>query len=733
MTKNLGVLLILVGLAVGVVATHPGTKSGTPLPLSNIEQAAAPSRDASLLVGTAASEAANHAKVNPDAFIEMAVLNALMQNTDDRPAGGAVCFAPGTPPEVIAAFYAEHPEFAPGDSRYQLGTRWTGSQGDPKALTWSFVPDGINVDGGPSVLFQRMDNLFSGYGGRATWIAKFQACFDRWQALAGLTYTRKKNSAGDDWDDGASFPGSAGGTYRGDCRIGARNIDGPNGVLAYDWYPQTGDMVMDSSENWAAGGFGNDFRFLRNTVTHEHGHGIGLAHICPAAGLWLMEPYLNESFDGPRHDDVRGAQRHYGDPYEGNNTYTAATNLGTLPHGTNLTLGPVPTPDIPFGSVLSIDADGELDWFKFTVSFSSARVTVSVTPKGTTYDSSPETQDCTGGNMVNSLTIANLNVQLIGTNGSTVLATADTQPAGSPETISGYILSASGTYYIKVYEGDAPSQSQLYWLNVQVVNTQADTTPPQPDPPSWVTVPTPISTSAITMEAYATDPSGVEYYFDASGIGADPRDWSTVASYTDTGLETNRPYSYAAKARDQSPQHNQTAFTDYVSVGTFIETPTALTFGAIDDTSIVVNAPGTFSRLTSNLSGLYFDVTTLGGAPVGGAQVNTWVQVQSVTASGLSPGTTYRFRVKARNNTGVNETPWYPTSGYEERTTTGVPSCSLLGDVNQDGVVNGLDIAGFIRAKLGAAAEGSENQACANYGGTLEQDVADFVADLLGL
>jgi len=51
--------------------------------------------------------------------------------------------------------------------------------------------------------------------------------------------------------------------------------------------------------------------------------------------------------------------------------------------------------------------------------------------------------------------------------------------------------------------------------------------------------------------------------------------------------------------------------------------------------------------------------------------------------------------------------------------------------MNQDGLINGLDIGGFVRAKLGGLMLPGENPNCANYGGTLEQDTADFAADLL--
>ena len=60
------------------------------------------------------------------------------------------------------------------------------------------------------------------------------------------------------------------------------------------------------------------------------------------------------------------------------------------------------------------------------------------------------------------------------------------------------------------------------------------------------------------------------------------------------------------------------------------------------------------------------------------------------------------------------------------------PPCTLLGDVNQDGAVNGLDVAGFVRAKLGQAPEPGENQACASFGtGTLDGELAAFINALL--
>ena len=179
----------------------------------------------------------------------------------------------------------------------------------------------------------------------------------------------------------------------------------------------------------------------------------------------------------------------------------------------------------------------------------------------------------------------------------------------------------------------------------------------------WLHPPTPISTTSITMEALATDPFGVQYYFNATGVNAHSRTWDAAPAYTDSGLQVNRNYTYAVKARDLSPLANETAYLS-TSVATMIETPAALTFSNMTQTSIKVTAPGTFTRLSASQSGLYFEVTTLAGAPVGGPQANAWVKTQTITASGLAPGVPYRFRIKARNYYGQNETPWYPATGH---------------------------------------------------------------------
>jgi hypothetical protein len=373
------------------------------------------------------------------------------------------CFAPGTPQEVIDAY---NQRFGSPDTEpfFYYASSWLDSTGSPRALTWSFVPDGVIVDGQPSELFARLDSQFASAGGRARWVALFEECFARWALLSGTSYTRIRNGA-NDWDDGGTWD-SPGSSARGDVRIAMIVQDGVNGVLAYNYYPRNGDMVLDRAENWASSS--NNYRFLRNVVMHEHGHGIGLRHSCPSNGTKLMEPSLSTAFDGPQHDDIRGAQYLYGDDNENDNSTAAARYVGLIADGGSLELGSVPSPSVSNGSLLSIDADGESDYFRFTLP-AGAALSLTLTPVGLSYDTSQQSgSTCLSGNIVNSLTMANLSAQVLASNGTTVLATAAAQPAGVAESLDEVLLGGAGDYYLRVYETGTVTGPQLYRVELEV-------------------------------------------------------------------------------------------------------------------------------------------------------------------------------------------------------------------------------------------------------------------------
>jgi hypothetical protein len=367
----------------------------------------------------------------------------------------AVCFAPGTPPEYMAEWQRRIWERTPLD--YNIGGRWTqtatngstGNQGDPVHLTYSFVPDGLNVDGDPSVLFQRMNEMFDS---PEQWQGLFATIFSEWTRVSGLTYSPEP-------DDGAAFRNQSAGVLgvRGDVRIGSIPMDGESGVLAYDYFPDRGDMVLDSYENWASPG--QNYIFLRNIVAHEHGHGWGLEHVCPANGTKLLEPYYSSGFDGPQHDDIRAAQRNYGDRYEHNETPATATPLGTLSADTTIT--PV-----------SLTNGSDIDYYAITIP-PGRSLSLRMLPIGFEYLDGRQNDDgsCSDGTLINSLDDQNLDLYLKNQAGTQTLASSTTHGVGEPESILRYTVPDQGGSYLVEVASSGGTVVQLYDLSCDIYYT----------------------------------------------------------------------------------------------------------------------------------------------------------------------------------------------------------------------------------------------------------------------
>jgi hypothetical protein len=97
----------------------------------------------------------------------------------------------------------------------------------------------------------------------------------------------------------------------------------------------------------------------------------------------------------------------------------------------------------------------------------------------------------------------------------------------------------------------------------------SDTTPPTPDPMTWASPPAPVDPSTIGMTATtATDPSGVEYYFECTSGGCSDSGWQDSPTYVDTGLSPLTLYTYRVKARDKSAAQNETGWSAEASATT---------------------------------------------------------------------------------------------------------------------------------------------------------------------
>lgn len=367
-----------------------------------------------------------------------------------------VVFAPDTPPATVQAY--EDLAHRDGIDAFSFGDtdRWsrtatnstTLTQGDATVIRWSVVPDGTPISGyngepaAPSNLRSWLAGIYgsnpnSTLAADQPWFDEMQSVFDRWSAVSGVTYVYESA------DDGRALGSQYGGSInvRGDVRISGHYIDGPSNILAYNFYPTVGDMVLDTGDTFFNNTGSNSIR-LRNTMAHEAGHGLGLGHVTPVNGTKLMEPSISLAYDGPQADDILAVNRGYGDRLEksgGNNTAATATALT----GNTFTV-----------DTISIDDDSDVDWFRFTVGAGSS-VSVTVTPTGSTYTSNSVT--------FNSLTQSNLAFSIYSGNGTTVLTTVNATAAGLAETLSNYNLSAAGTYYVRV-SGSA-NAAQMYRLS----------------------------------------------------------------------------------------------------------------------------------------------------------------------------------------------------------------------------------------------------------------------------
>lgn len=357
----------------------------------------------------------------------------------------SVVFAPGTTPEEMVDDYArllktygvlglEHMIGGAGLELQPAGARWNSTRGTPVNLTYSFPSDGVSTGQGPNSINATLSSRIG-----ANWKAVFaQALNNEWADVTAVTYTEVS-------DDDANWPNSPGSGTRGDIRIVAGPNGGSGGVLAFNFFPTTGDMFLDQDENW--GSTANGFRFFRNVVTHENGHGMGLAHVCPGVGQTggsskIMEPFIITSFDGIQFDDVLAIQYQYGDPFEPNGSFGSAKSLENegLQSGSNLVI-----------QQLSLHALSDVDLYKFDAVAGSVINLARAAPVGFTFLNGPQLGNgsCSAGTSFDALRQFDLAIDVLTSTGS-VIATSSVNGFGGFEELTGVALPSDGTYMIRV-------------------------------------------------------------------------------------------------------------------------------------------------------------------------------------------------------------------------------------------------------------------------------------------
>ncbi len=394
---------------------------------------------------------------------QLAMLDAMQQSIDDGYTLPQACYAPDADPHFVeAANQLFQQSLQNNNPRFQGSDRWTSTatdgpgilQGDPITLTYSYVPDGtfipninIGVGSGTSSLFNWLNGI---YGSPATWQPLFDQVFDRWEELIGVTYVYEPNDDGVNTNQNVGVLG-----VRGDVRIGAFNLqnDSSNGgTLAYNNFPNDGDMIFDRDSffnNTSA-----NSRRLRNVIAHEHGHGLGMLHVCPQNQTKLMEPFASTAFDGPQLDDILGGQRRYGDNFE-----PQSNDPDNPPH-----LGDLGVNGFAIVENVSIDDNTDFDFYGFTLT-APGEVQITVSPAAAAYQQGPQTQFCNTGAFTDYNAIHDLSVFLLeGQAPFAPVGSANATPAGGTESIIVDVFQP-GDYVIQI-NGDSTNSIQRYLLTL---------------------------------------------------------------------------------------------------------------------------------------------------------------------------------------------------------------------------------------------------------------------------
>ena len=381
-------------------------------------------------------------------------------------------------PENDPRFYTFATTGNPGIDRWEPFFTALGQggvdDGTPITLTWSYVRDGTPIGqncSGADISAQNINSdliafLTAAFGSGPTtandfttapWHPVFVEAFAEWSTITGITFLYEPN---DDNSLVVNTSGSSG--TRGDIRLAGLTIDGNSNTLACAYSPQSGDVLIDTDDNFYANNVNPDGSVTNsflNTIAHEIGHALTFNHVCPQDQTKLMEPNVTSSFRGTQFSELLGGNFIYGDPLENINNTATAEPLGSIGLTTNVSRDD-----------LSIDNDAETDFFSFTAG-ATGTITITVTPVGETAYDYIEQSACSSPNpnMTNTQANGNLSLTLLNAVGAPVL-TADLTAAGNPETLAAPVV-AGTLYFVQVdaalpTSGEEATQLQLYDLAV---------------------------------------------------------------------------------------------------------------------------------------------------------------------------------------------------------------------------------------------------------------------------
>ena len=552
---------------------------------------------------------------------------------------------------------------------------WLGAAGQgpantsrPASLTYSFPADGTTWGltcstvglTGPNTLGASLISTFGTIDKGHEYMRQSLAA---WRRVGALTYQEVA-------DDGSAEDTSiVHVSTRGDIRMGGFALGISGQPLAYDAFPSNqgfsicagSDMFINTSYftpvyfNFAIPA-SMPYRLFRNTVAHEHGHGLGFKHTVPCNATKLMEPVINTTVEMLTSDDVRAAITNYGDRFTPNHSFFSPHDFGTLDSPAvrsvyELDLG-VNGPTVLVNNV----ATAEDDYFRFTLTTSQA-VGITITPTGVLL-SQIQSDACsaTPTTPINGQQAGHLGVQLLNSS-QTVIASSTAAAVGSPQVITTQTL-APGTYSVRVWDqGDAPNASvnqvvQTYNLLIRVGSSFA---PPQAiagvskiaraNQPTWFMG----DYSSRATDTGATIPSG-NYDWDLDGDGVFETLGVGEPSIT---YVSNGVYNVTLRVTDSNGMINTDTITCTVSGATTTVTSLLPTSG-LQGTTVPVTISGTNLRNVNSLSQISISASgvTLSGTPVPNA-LGTQVTGVSLVIASNAPSGSCNMTISNSDGTGT--------------------------------------------------------------------------------
>jgi len=324
-----------------------------------------------------------------------------------------------------------------------LGDNWRyGSR-----ITYSFMPDGTNVGGVPSALFQTLNARFP----TATWQQQLKIAASLWENATNINLSKVS--------DGGQPVGSSGnqqGDSRfGDIRIGAVPLS--PGTLAVTYVPppanggtDAGDILLNSNVNWQ---IGCNYDLL-TVVAHEFGHAVGLGEST------VSQDVMYGTYNGIKQalatDDVAGIQSIYGtrqfDQFNinggRNNSVSTATNINRYMSNAQIAI-----------SGLDNTTIGDSEWYFVTV------------PSSTCGTMTVKVQSSNLSSLSPKLVVYTSSLCLVG-------QAAAPNSLGATISVSSSVTAGQG-FYFKVLAAGGPGPIGGYGL---LVNFSSQTQPPIPPP-----------------------------------------------------------------------------------------------------------------------------------------------------------------------------------------------------------------------------------------------------------